>query len=72
MRFENRLNKNSLDVVMIPSVRETKVKIQKFLKSYDKLRELGVKVTQNSTPANNEALLKEVNTAAQGRVRHGV
>jgi hypothetical protein len=65
VRFENRLNKSNMDLVLIPSVRETKVKIQKFLKSYDQLRSLGEKVVKSSSTANNEALLKDVNTAAQ-------
>jgi len=65
VRFENRLNQSDLDLVMIPSVRETKVKIQKFMASYDQLRALGEKLVKNPSPANNEALLKEVNQAAQ-------
>jgi hypothetical protein len=65
VRFENRLNKTNMDLVMVPSVRETKVKIQKFLKSYDALRALGEKVAKTSTVEGNEALLKDTNMAAQ-------
>ena len=63
VRFENRLSKDNMDLILIPSVRETKTKIMKFMNSYDDLRKLGE--TMVKTTGQNEALLKKVDAAAQ-------
>lgn len=63
VRFEKRLNQDSYDLILIPSVRETRSKILKFLKSYDALFELGKKMVQD--PKQTDALMKEVDKAAQ-------
>jgi hypothetical protein len=63
VRFEKKLSTDNMDLTMIPGVRETRTKILKFLKSYDKLRDLGAKMVQN--PKQTDAMLKEVSTSAQ-------
>ncbi len=65
VRFENKLNKNDMDVILIPSVRQTKVKIQKFLKSYDALYALGKKMANTKSSIDDVTLDPTVNDAAK-------
>lgn len=65
IRFEKKLNKDEMDVILIPSVRQTKVKIQKFLKSYEKLRELGKKMANEKSNIDDVTLDATVNDAAR-------
>lgn len=62
-RFETRLNKDSYDLILIPSVRETKYRIARFLKSYDKLYSLGKELALNQNASQDFA--KRVDQAAQ-------
>jgi len=65
VRFENKLNKNDMDVILIPSVRQTKVKIQKFLKSYNKLYTLGKQMATTASSIDDVTLDPQVNDAAK-------
>ncbi len=65
VRFEKKLNKESMDVILIPSVRQTKVKIQKFLKSYDALYSLGKQMAMSKTSTEDLTLDPKVNDAAK-------
>ena len=65
IRFENKLNKNDMDVILIPSVRQTKIKIQKFLKSYDELFALGKKMANTKSSLDDLTLDPKVNEAAK-------
>ena len=65
IRFENKLNKDDMDVILIPSVRQTKVKIQKFLKSYDALYNLGKKMANTKSSIEDLTLDPQVNDAAK-------
>ncbi|MBS1959789.1 MAG: hypothetical protein JST80_09980 [Bdellovibrionales bacterium] len=67
VRFEKRLvtNKDRADIMMIPSIRETKVKIQKVLRSYDDLRKLGEQMVLAPTKINDNDLSPKVKTAAK-------
>ena len=68
-RFEAKLKANAdnpdanIDLAIIPSVRETKIKIKRFLRSYDKLRELGKKMI--GTDDDTNPLMGQVNDAAR-------
>ena len=64
-RFERKINKDSMDVILIPSIRQTKVKIQKFLKSYDSLYNLGRKMAMTKTSIDDVTLDPTVNDAAK-------
>jgi hypothetical protein len=65
IRFENKLNKNDMEVILIPSVRQTKIKIQKFLKSYDELYALGKKMANTKSSLDDLTLDPKVNEAAK-------
>ncbi len=64
-RFERKINKDSMDVILIPSIRQTKVKIQKFLKSYDALYQLGKQMALTKTSIEDVTLDPKVNEAAK-------
>jgi len=65
IRFENKLNKDDMDVILIPSVRQTKIKIQKFLKSYNALFTLGKKMALTKSSMEDVTLDPQVNDAAK-------
>jgi hypothetical protein len=72
VRFENKLGadkKDPTEFIMRPSVRETKLKIRKFLDSYNKLLELGEQVSihtdmnKNLSEATHKAAEEVIMTA---------
>jgi hypothetical protein len=65
VRFENKLNKDDMDVILIPNVRQTKIKIQKFLKSYDALHQLGKEMANTKSSMDDVTLDPKVNEAAK-------
>jgi len=65
VRFEKKLSKDNMDVILIPSVRQTKVKIQKFLKSYDSLYDLGKQMAMSKTSIDDVTIDPKVNDAAK-------
>jgi hypothetical protein len=67
VRFEKRIiaTNDPDDVMMIPSIRETKAKIQKVLKSYDALRALGEQMKNSPTVMSDDQLSPKVKAAAK-------
>ena len=65
-RFENRLNKDddSLDLILLSTVIETKGKIAKFLASYDDLRKVGKKLAKATDKEERASYIAQSKVAA--------
>ncbi len=63
VRLEGKLTRQTEDLIILPSVRETRLKIQRFLKAYDLLRSLGDRMAVD--PTKSPELEKEIATAAR-------
>jgi hypothetical protein len=67
VRFEQRLiaTKDDDDLIMLPSIRETKVKLQKVLQSYADLRALGQSMKVSPSAVSDAELSPKVLAAAK-------